>query len=83
MERGVWYLYDNTSGKTLLISKFPNDDIKCPDCNCPLEFENYEAICPSCNEVFKSGWGNYYRVNPIGTHNKKKGRGWASLRPYK
>ena len=83
MEKGTWYLYDNTSEETLLISKWPNKDIKCPDCDKPLIFVNYKAECPICKEIFKSGWGNYYRVKPVGTHNKTKGRGWASIRPYK
>lgn len=83
MKKGIWYLYDNTSGETQLISKCPNNDIKCPDCNKILLFVNYKAECPNCKEVFGFSWGTYYRVKPIGLHNKIKGSGWISLRPYK
>lgn len=81
-----WYLYDDLSGETKLIHRWREDyeqgTIRCPDCDSPLMFKNYKATCPKCGEEFKSGWGKVFRVKPFGTHEKKYGRGWESLRPY-
>lgn len=76
-----WYLYDNTSGKIIL--KHPyyrNLLVKCPYCDEWLWVEDYQAEC--CGKTFKTGFWEIHQVEPFGTHNRKSGRGWRSLRPF-
>jgi hypothetical protein len=76
-----WYLYDTTSGQTVLKHPFrPGLTIPCPACGSSLKLENYRADC--CGESFRTGFGEIRRVRPVGIHNRQVGRGWASLRPY-
>lgn len=81
-----WYLYDDTLGNIKLVHRWREDyeqgTIYCPDCDEPLFFKEYKAKCSKCGEEFRSGFGQVYRVKPFGSHKKKTGRGWQSLRPY-
>ncbi len=78
----IWCLYDNLSGKIIL--KYPwrkGLTVPCPYCGKPLVFSQYKAIC--CGKDFRISFGEVSQRQPIGSHNRTKGRGWVSLRPYK
>ena len=79
-----WYLYADTNGNIRLIHRWRSDyekgSIRCPHCNIPLFFRNYRGFCSKCGNEFKTGFGRVYQKNPVGKHNKTKGRGWQSLR---
>jgi hypothetical protein len=77
-----WYLYDNTSGGVILKHPYrPGIKVLCPYCNKPLVIDNYRATC--CNNQFKTYFGEIHQIIPVGKHDKTKGRGWQSLRPFK
>lgn len=76
-----WYLYDNCSGRVVLKHPYkPGMDVPCPHCGVVLVVESYEAEC--CGQVFKTGFGEICQKEAVGTHTKRIGRGWKSLRPY-
>jgi len=76
-----WYLYDDTSGNIRLKHQYrPGMQVNCPCCDKPFIIEDYKAQC--CDNIFRTGFGEISQVKPVGTHNKVKGRGWQSLRPF-
>ncbi len=77
----MWYLYDNTSGNTILKHPYrANDSVPCPYCAEPLLVQNYRAQC--CNQEFRTSFGEIAQREPIGQHLRRSGRGWSSLRPF-
>ena len=77
----IWCLYDTTDGRILL--KHPwrlGLPVSCPQCGGPLTVENYKAEC--CGRHFRIGFNEITQVEPVGTHSRTSGRGWASLRVY-
>jgi hypothetical protein len=77
----IWCLYDNMAGQVVL--KHPwrcGLDVSCPYCGTLLSVDNFAAAC--CGRQFKTGFNEIRQVEPVGTHDRKSGRGWASLRPY-
>lgn len=80
-ENPIWCLYDNLAGHVVL--KHPWRDglvVECPHCGEPLAVEGYRAHC--CGQHFKTGFGEIRQIEPVGTHDRTSGRGWASLRAY-
>ncbi len=78
----VWCLYDSLFGEILL--KHPwrkGQEVPCPHCGKTLVIENYRAKC--CDHEFKASFGEICQCEPVGKHNRKSGRGWTSIRPYK
>lgn len=76
-----WYLYDSTSGTTILKHPFrPGMSVPCPHCGQPLLIEGYSAFC--CGEQFKTSFGEISQRRPVSTHIRGAGCGWASLRPF-
>ncbi len=81
-ENPIWCLYDNLAGQVVL--KHPWRDglvVECPHCGEPLAVEGYIAHC--CGQHFKTGFGEIRQIEPVGTHDRTSGRGWASLRAYR
>jgi len=77
----IWCLYDNTSGHVVLKHPWRNGlVVDCPHCGEPLAVEDYGARC--CSQYFKIGFGEIRQIEPVGTHDRTSGCGWASLRPY-
>lgn len=77
----VWCLYDNTSGNIILKHPWRKGlDVLCPYCGKVLRVADYKAIC--CNQEFRISHHEISQIKPIGTHQRKTGRGWASIRPY-
>jgi hypothetical protein len=78
----IWCLYDDMAGQIML--KHPWGKrikvVPCPHCGNALVVENYKATC--CGKNFKTGFSEFRQVEPVGTHKRASGRGWASLRPY-
>jgi hypothetical protein len=79
--KAIWYLYDDTSGNTVLKHRYrEGKSVPCPHCGEPLMVENYRASC--CGHAFKTSFGEIRQREPVARHNRRSGRGWASLRPY-
>jgi predicted RNA-binding Zn-ribbon protein involved in translation (DUF1610 family) len=78
----IWYLYDNTSGKTILKHQYERGVVvPCPHCGKKLVIENYRSTC--CGYQFRTSFGEIAQCQPVAEHNRLAGRGWDSLRPYK
>jgi len=76
----VWCLYDDTKGNIRLKHPYREGmDVPCPRCGVPLQVQSYHASC--CGHEFKTGWGEIFQRNPVGSHERTSGCGWASLRP--
>jgi hypothetical protein len=79
-QKPLWCLYDNTSGTIILKHPFGNiGAVPCPRCLKPLVVEKYRASC--CGFNFRTGFHEISQIEPFGTHEKKSGRGWETLRP--
>lgn len=77
----IWYLYDNTSGNVVLKHPYSAGiSVPCPQCQRPLEIQNYRATC--CGKTFKTSFGEISQRERVGEHHRQRGRGWDSLRPY-
>ena len=78
----IWYLYDNTAGKTILTHRYDRGATgPCPHCGKKLVIENYRSTC--CGYEFRTSFGEIAQRQPVKKHNRLAGRGWDSLRPYK
>ena len=77
----IWCLYGDTSDNIRLKHPWEDDFIvPCPHCGKVLQFKNYKAIC--CDKNFGISFNEICQKEIIGKHNRKFGRGWASIRPY-
>jgi hypothetical protein len=77
----AWWLYDTTNGHVIL--KHPDHrgmKVLCPHCGNELTIKDYRAEC--CERSFRTSFGEIAQREPVGSHNKTSGRGWASLRPF-
>ncbi len=78
----IWCLYDNMAGQVVLKHPWRRGlVVPCPNCGEPMTVENYKAEC--CGQLFKTAFNEIRQVEPVGTHDRTSGRGWASLRPYR
>ena len=78
-----WCLYDDTNGNVKLKHYWPQDEmVQCPNCNKPLGISKansqYNAQC--CKKTFNLSWNHVTQKEPTGTHMRKTGRGWQTLR---
>ena len=81
-KKPVWCLYDDMSGRTLLLHPVERrGTVPCPTCCKELVFERYRANC--CGQAFRWSYPSVYRVEPIGSHTRTLGRGWQSVRAWK
>lgn len=77
----AWYCYDNMSGQTMLKHPYrAGAGVPCPHCGETLRVQDYRASC--CGQEFRTSFGEIAQREPVGSHSRKSGRGWKSLRLY-